>query len=82
MIFPTPTLEDEKGADMRQKMLLAAAMSATLVLSGCLGQQQESSGDQDTNRNADAKKVELTIGSNSVKGGKNSAGATLIAGLW
>lgn len=56
---------------MRHKVLLAAAVSTTLVLSGCLGQQQEA----DTGRNADAKDVELTITSNAVKGGKNDAGA-------
>jgi multiple sugar transport system substrate-binding protein len=55
----------------------AALGAASLVLlTGCLGSSDSDSGDQDANRNADAKKVELTIGSNSVKGGKNSAGAT------
>ncbi|MGH3760893.1 extracellular solute-binding protein [Actinophytocola sp.] len=59
---------------MRRTMLLAAAVSTTLVLSGCLGQQQES----DTARNADAKDVELTITSNSVQGGKNDLDAKWI----
>jgi multiple sugar transport system substrate-binding protein len=59
---------------MRRTVLLAAAMSTTLVLSGCLGQQQES----DAARNADAKNVELKITSNSVAGGKNDAGAKWI----
>ncbi|MFL6143459.1 MAG: extracellular solute-binding protein [Labedaea sp.] len=56
---------------MRQKVVLAAAVSATLVLSGCLGPQQDSN----TSRNADAKDVTLTITSNSVAGGKNALGA-------
>lgn len=59
---------------MRRKVLLAAAVSTTLVLSGCLGQEQ----DADTGRNADAKDVELTITSNSVSGGKNELGAKWI----
>ncbi|TWD81123.1 carbohydrate ABC transporter substrate-binding protein (CUT1 family) [Kribbella amoyensis] len=53
--------------------LLSAA--ALVLLTGCLGASDDA-GDQDANRNADATKVELTLGSNSVKGGKNSAGAT------
>lgn len=60
---------------MRQKVVLAAALSATLVLSGCLGQQQESSSNQNTNQNAEAKEIALTITSNSVAGGKNALGA-------
>jgi multiple sugar transport system substrate-binding protein len=59
---------------MRRKVLVAAAVSTTLVLSGCLGQEQEA----DSGRNADAKDVELTITSNSVKGGKNELGAKWI----
>jgi multiple sugar transport system substrate-binding protein len=59
---------------MRRTMLLAAAVSTTLVLSGCLGQQQES----DSGKNADAKDVTLTITSNSVAGGKNDQGAKWI----
>jgi multiple sugar transport system substrate-binding protein len=63
---------------MRQKVVLAAAVSATvsatLVLSGCLGQQQDSN----TGRNSDAKDVTLTITSNSVAGGKNALGAQWI----
>jgi multiple sugar transport system substrate-binding protein len=56
---------------------LAILGSATAVLlTGCLGSSNSGSGNQDANRNADAKKVELVIGSNSVKGGKSSAGAT------
>ncbi|TDO50837.1 multiple sugar transport system substrate-binding protein [Kribbella sp. VKM Ac-2527] len=54
--------------------LLGAA--ALVLLTGCLGSSDSGSGDQDANRNAEATKVELTIGANSVKGGKNSAGAT------
>jgi multiple sugar transport system substrate-binding protein len=52
--------------------------AALALLTGCLGSSDSGSGDQDANRNSDAKKVELTIGSNSVKGGKSSAGATFI----
>jgi multiple sugar transport system substrate-binding protein len=59
---------------MRRKVLVAAAVSTTLVLSGCLGQEQDS----DKSRNSDAKDVELTITSNSVKGGKNELGAKWI----
>jgi multiple sugar transport system substrate-binding protein len=64
---------------MRSLRLYTSAVlgAATLaLLTGCLGSSDSGGGDQDANRNADAKKVELTIGSNSVKGGKNSAGAT------
>ncbi len=59
---------------MRRKALPAVVVSATLVLSGCLGQQQDS----DTGKNADAKKVTLTITSNAVEGGKNDQGAKWI----
>lgn len=47
--------------------------SAVVLLTGCLGSSDDGGGD--TGRNADAKSVELVIASNSVKGGKNSAGA-------
>ena len=52
--------------------------AATLaLLTGCLGSSGSGSSDApDANRNADAKQVTLTIGANSVKGGKSSAGAT------
>ncbi|HET9139186.1 extracellular solute-binding protein [Actinophytocola sp.] len=63
---------------MRQKTLLAAAVSTTLLLTGCLGQQQDSGSDSKANQNADAKDVTLTITSNSVAGGKNAAGAAWI----
>ncbi|MFD7153877.1 extracellular solute-binding protein [Kribbella sp. NPDC059898] len=54
--------------------------AALALLTGCLGSSGSGSdsGGQDANRNSDAKKVELTFGSNSVKGGKSSAGATFI----
>ena len=52
--------------------------AALALLTGCLGSSDSGSGDQDANRNSEAKKVELTIGSNSVKGGKSSAGATFL----
>ena len=52
--------------------------AALALLTGCLGSSDSASGDQDANRNSEAKKVELTIGSNSVKGGKSSAGATFL----
>ncbi len=60
---------------LRLSSTFALGATATLLLSGCLG-SSGSGGDQDANRNADAKKVELMIGSNAVKGGKSSAGAT------
>ncbi|WP_427886411.1 extracellular solute-binding protein [Kribbella sp. GL6] len=55
--------------------------AALALLTGCLGSSGSgsNSGGQDANRNSDAKKVELTFGSNSVKGGKSSAGATFIS---
>ncbi|HEV2781313.1 MAG TPA: extracellular solute-binding protein [Actinophytocola sp.] len=59
---------------MRQMTLLAVAASTTLLLSGCLGQEQDSN----ANRNAEAKDVTLTITSNSVAGGKNALGAAWI----
>ncbi|WP_246485906.1 ABC transporter substrate-binding protein [Kribbella qitaiheensis] len=60
----------------RLSRLAVLGSAATLLLTGCLGSSGDKSGDQDANRNSDAKKVELTIGANSVKGGKSSAGAT------
>jgi multiple sugar transport system substrate-binding protein len=59
----------------RLSRLAVLGAAATVLLTGCLGSSDSGSGDTDANRNADAKKVELVIGSNSVKGGKNSAGA-------
>ena len=60
---------------MRRTVLLAAAVSTTLVLSGCLGQQQES----DTGRNADAKDVDADRSRRTRSaGGKNDAGAKWI----
>jgi multiple sugar transport system substrate-binding protein len=56
---------------MRGRVVLAATVAGALVLSGCLGQQEEA----DSGRNADAKDVTLTITSNSVEGGKNELGA-------
>ena len=61
---------------MRQQTTLAAALAATLVLSGCLGKSQDNNAD--AGRNAGAKDVTLTITSNSVAGGKNAAGAQWI----
>ncbi|MDX6279818.1 MAG: multiple sugar transport system substrate-binding protein, partial [Kribbellaceae bacterium] len=55
--------------------LAVLGTAATVLMTGCLGSSDSGSGDQDANRNSDAKKVELVIGSNSVKGGKSSAGA-------
>lgn len=54
--------------------LAVLGSAATVLLTGCLG-SSDPGGEQDTNRNADAKKVELVIGANAVKGGKNTAGA-------
>lgn len=54
--------------------LAVLGSAATVLLTGCLG-SSDSGGEQDTGRNADAKKVELVIGANAVKGGKNTAGA-------
>ncbi|MDX6263872.1 MAG: multiple sugar transport system substrate-binding protein [Kribbellaceae bacterium] len=55
--------------------LAVLGTAASVLLTGCLGSSDSGSGDQDANRNSDAKKVELVIGANSVKGGKSSAGA-------
>jgi multiple sugar transport system substrate-binding protein len=60
---------------MRQKPTLAAVLAATLVLSGCLGKQQDNNASSNADRNAGAKDVSLTITSNSVAGGKNAASA-------
>ncbi|TCM49108.1 extracellular solute-binding protein [Kribbella sp. VKM Ac-2568] len=59
----------------RLSRLAVLGSAATVLLTGCLGSSDSGSEDTDANRNADAKKVELVIGANSVKGGKNSAGA-------
>ncbi|MFC0627634.1 extracellular solute-binding protein [Kribbella deserti] len=62
----------------RTTRLSAAAVLGTvtaLLLTGCLGSSGSADGDQDTGRNADAKKVDLVIASNAVKGGKSSASA-------
>jgi multiple sugar transport system substrate-binding protein len=64
---------------MRSLRLYTLGAAALVLLTGCLGSSGSGSGDQDATRNADAKKVELTIGSNSVKGGKSSAGATFLS---
>jgi hypothetical protein len=49
---------------------LAVLRSAIAVLlTGCLVRRTPA-GNRDANRNADAKKVELVIGKNSVKGGQ------------
>jgi multiple sugar transport system substrate-binding protein len=60
----------------RLSRLAVLGSAAAVLLTGCLGSSDPGSGNQDANRNADAKKVELVIGANSVKGGKSSAGAT------
>jgi multiple sugar transport system substrate-binding protein len=60
---------------MRRTLALAAATATTMVLAGCLGQQQES----DSARNADAKDVTLTITANAVAGGKNDLTAKWIS---
>lgn len=59
---------------MRQKLILAATVATTLVLAGCLGQEQKAANSQ----NADAKDITLTITSNSVAGGKSALGAKWI----
>jgi multiple sugar transport system substrate-binding protein len=63
---------------MRRKATRTAAaaipLTLALVLTGCLGQEQES----DAGRNSDAKDVTLTITSNSDAGGKNEINAKWI----
>jgi multiple sugar transport system substrate-binding protein len=56
---------------MRLRPLIAVVAAMTLLTAGCVGK----SPDSNTAQNADAKDVTLTIGSNSLVGGKNSAGA-------
>lgn len=62
----------------RLSRLAVLGSAAVVLLTGCLGSSDSDAGDQDANRNADAKKIELVIGANSVKGGKNSAGAAFL----
>lgn len=57
---------------MRRTLSVSALVAVTcLAAAGCLGQQEES----DSQRNAQAKDVSLTITANAVAGGKNAAGA-------
>lgn len=57
---------------MRRTLSVSALVAVTcLAAAGCLGQQEES----DSQRNAEAKDVSLTITANAVAGGKNAAGA-------
>lgn len=55
----------------------AGLLAATLVLAAC-GNDDESPGGGDTDRNADAEEVTLTITDNSIAGGKNAEGAEWI----
>lgn len=48
----------------RLSRLAVLGSAAVVLLTGCLGSSDSGSGDQDANRNADAKTVALTIGSN------------------
>jgi multiple sugar transport system substrate-binding protein len=57
---------------MRRKITLAAAVSAALVLSGCLGQEQNNSSPPSANQNADVKEFSLTVSANAIAGGKNA----------
>lgn len=59
---------------VRRTLALTVAAVTTMALAGCLGQQQES----DTDRNADAKDVTLTLTANAVAGGKNELTAKWI----
>jgi multiple sugar transport system substrate-binding protein len=59
----------------RRTLALAATAVTAMALAGCLGQQQES----DSDRNADAKDVTLTITGNAVAGGKNDLGARWVS---
>jgi multiple sugar transport system substrate-binding protein len=60
---------------MRRTHFVPAIVAAVaLTASGCLGQDEPS----DTQRNADAKDVSLTITANAVAGGKNTVGAEWI----
>jgi multiple sugar transport system substrate-binding protein len=61
---------------MRARRSLAITAVAAMALAGCLGQQQE--GESDTERNADAKDVTLTITANAEVGGKNDVDAKWI----
>lgn len=56
----------------------AAVAAGCLALTGCIGQSPASSGNTDTQLNANAKDVTLSISSNSIVGGKNDSGARWI----
>ncbi|HEY4018042.1 MAG TPA: hypothetical protein VGM75_05115, partial [Pseudonocardiaceae bacterium] len=58
--------------------LLTVGVAGCLVLTGCIGQSPASSGNSDTQLNANAKDVTLSISSNSIVGGKNDTGARWI----
>jgi multiple sugar transport system substrate-binding protein len=60
---------------MRLRSLTAALAGVGLLLAGCVGKSQDTSGGQ----NADAKDVTLTIGANALAGGKNTATAKWFA---
>jgi multiple sugar transport system substrate-binding protein len=56
---------------MRLKPVIAVLTAVTLMTAGCVGKSPDTA----TGQNADAKDITLTIGANSLVGGKNSAGA-------
>lgn len=59
---------------MRRTTAIALIAAASLTAAGCLGQSENT----DTNQNAGAKDVTLTITANAVAGGKNAASAEWI----
>jgi multiple sugar transport system substrate-binding protein len=67
------------GSAMRTRTVLSAAIAGcgALLLAGCVGQPASN---QNTNANADAKNVTLSIASNSIVGGKNASGAEWFTG--
>jgi multiple sugar transport system substrate-binding protein len=63
-----------RNGRVRRAIALTALVVLTGTTAGCLGK----SGNKDTTRNADAKEFTLTIGDNSIVGGKNATGAEWI----
>ncbi len=63
---------------IRTGLLTIGVAGCLLALTGCIGQSPASSGNSDTQLNANAKDVTLSISSNSIVGGKNDSGARWI----
>ncbi|MGH8776141.1 MAG: extracellular solute-binding protein [Jiangellaceae bacterium] len=64
--------------NLRRSGVAAGLLAGALVLAGCGEDDNGAAGGGDTERNADATEVELTITDNAIAGGKNSEGAVWI----